>query len=154
MIALASDHGGLQLKEAVKELLAERGLPFEDCGTDNGNSVDYPDYGEKVARKVAAGAVEKGILFCGTGIGMSIVANKFPHVRAALVTDEFMAQMAKEHNNANILVLGGRVLDPEGARRMVAVWLDATFEGGRHQGRLDKIAVIEREIYRTASRDE
>jgi len=154
MIALASDHGGLQLKEAVKELLNERGIPFEDCGTENGESVDYPDYGEKVARKVAAGAVEKGILFCGTGIGMSIVANKFPHVRAALVTDTFMARMAKEHNNANILVLGGRVLDATEAREIVTAWLDASFEGGRHQWRLDKIAVIEREIYRTGSRDE
>lgn len=149
MIALASDHGGLQLKVAVKKLLTERGIPFEDCGTDNGESVDYPDYGEKVARKVAAGAVEKGILFCGTGIGMSIVANKFPHVRAALVTDTFMARMAKEHNNANILVLGGRVIDESEAREMVAAWLDAAFEGGRHQGRLDKIAVLEQEIYRT-----
>ena len=152
MIALASDHGGIQLKEAVKELLQERGIPFEDCGTDAGTSVDYPDYGEKVARKVAAGAAEKGVLFCGTGIGMSIVANKFPHVRAALVTDAFMAQMAKEHNNANILVLGGRVLGEAEALEMVAAWLDATFEGGRHQGRLDKIALIEQEIYRTGSR--
>ncbi|KAF0221675.1 MAG: ribose 5-phosphate isomerase [Geobacteraceae bacterium] len=153
MIALASDHGGLLLKEAVKELLRERGIPFEDCGTENGDSVDYPDYGEKVARKVAAGAVEKGILFCGTGIGMSIVANKFPHVRAALVTDPFMARMAKEHNNANILVLGGRVLDEHQAREMVATWLDATYEGGRHQGRLDKIAALEKEIYKTGTRD-
>jgi ribose 5-phosphate isomerase B len=153
MIALASDHGGLQLKEAVKQLLTERGIPFEDCGSDNGDSVDYPDYGEKVARKVAAGAVEKGILFCGTGIGMSIVANKFPHVRAALVTDPFMARMSKEHNNANILVLGGRILNESEAREMVATWLDATFEGGRHQGRLDKIAVLEKEIFRTGSRE-
>lgn len=153
MIALASDHGGLQLKETVKSFLMERGIPFEDCGTDDGDSVDYPDYGEKVARKVAAGAAEKGILFCGTGIGMSIVANKFPHVRAALVTDPFMARMAKEHNNANILVLGGRVIDGSQAREMVATWLDATFEGGRHQGRLDKIATLEREIYRTGSRE-
>ncbi|HTG80823.1 MAG TPA: ribose 5-phosphate isomerase B [Geobacteraceae bacterium] len=151
MIALASDHGGLQLKEAVKKLLEERGIPFEDCGTENGESVDYPDYGEKVARKVAAGAAEKGVLFCGTGIGMSIVANKFPHVRAALVTDPFMARMAKEHNNANILVLGGRILDENQAREMVATWLDTAYEGGRHQGRLDKIAAIEREIYRTGS---
>ena len=153
MIALASDHGGLSLKEAVKSLLKERGIPFEDCGTDNGDSVDYPDYGEKVARKVAAGAADKGILFCGTGIGMSIVANKFPHVRAALVTDPFMARMAKEHNNANILVLGGRVIDGNEAREMVSAWLDATFEGGRHQGRLDKIAILEKEIYRTGSTD-
>ena len=151
MIALASDHGGLQLKKAVKQLLAERGIPFEDCGTDNGESVDYPDFGEKVARKVASGAVQKGILFCGTGIGMSIVANKFPHVRAALVTDIFMARMAKEHNNANILVLGGRVIDGNEAQEMVSTWLDAAFEGGRHQGRLDKIALLEQEIYRTGS---
>ena len=148
MIAVGSDHGGLSLKEAIKKLLAERGISFEDCGTDNGDSVDYPDFGEKVARQVSSGVAEKGILVCGTGIGMSIVANKFPHVRAALVTDPFMAQMAKEHNNANILVLGGRVLNESEAREMVAIWLDATFEGGRHQGRLDKIAVIEEELYK------
>lgn len=148
MIVLGSDHGGLVLKEAVKELLKDRGLPFEDCGTDNGDSVDYPDFGEKVARRVSSGVAEKGVLFCGTGIGMSIVANKFPHVRAALVTDAFMAQMAKEHNNANILVLGGRVLNEQEAREMVSTWLDTVFEGGRHQGRLDKIAVLERELYK------
>jgi ribose 5-phosphate isomerase B len=146
MIVLGSDHGGLALKEAVKELLKERGLPLEDCGTDNGDSVDYPDFGEKVARRVSSGAAEKGVLFCGTGIGMSIVANKFPRVRAALATDVFMARMAKEHNNANILVLGGRVLDGEKAKKMVATWLDSSFEGGRHQGRLDKIEVLEREL--------
>ncbi|ACM20967.1 ribose-5-phosphate isomerase B [Geotalea daltonii FRC-32] len=148
MIALGSDHGGLALKVEIKKLLLERGIPFEDCGTDNGDSVDYPDFGEKVARKVSKGEVEKGILVCGTGIGMSIVANKFPHVRAAIVTDSFMARMAKEHNNANILVLGGRVLDNDGAREMVSTWLDAAFEGGRHQGRLDKIALIEKELYK------
>jgi len=148
MIAVGSDHGGLVLKDEIKNLLKERGISFEDCGTDNGDSVDYPDFGEKVARQVSSGVAEKGILVCGTGIGMSIVANKFPHVRAALVTDPFMAQMAKEHNNANILVLGGRVLNESEAREMVAIWLDATFEGGRHQGRLDKIAVIEEELYK------
>lgn len=146
MILLGSDHGGLELKTAIKELLQERNLPFEDLGTDNGDSVDYPDFGEKVARKISNGESEKGILVCGTGIGMSIVANKFPHVRAAIVTDAFMARMAKEHNNANILVLGGRVLDNNQGREMVATWLDATFEGGRHQGRLDKIARIEKEL--------
>lgn len=146
MIVVGSDHGGLELKEAIKVFLRERNISFEDCGTDNGNSVDYPDFGIKVARKVSSGEAEKGILFCGTGIGMSIVANKFPGVRAALATDSFMAQMAKEHNNANILVLGGRVLDKEIAREMVGVWLDATYEGGRHQNRLDKIAAIEREL--------
>jgi ribose 5-phosphate isomerase B len=143
MIALGSDHGGLDLKAVVKELLTERGIPFEDCGTDSGASVDYPDFGEKVAQLVSRGQVEKGVLVCGTGIGMSIVANKFPHVRAALVTDIFMARMAKEHNNANILVLGGRVLTDAQAREMVAAWLDATFEGGRHQTRLDKITLLE-----------
>ena len=148
MIAVGSDHGGLVLKDEIKNLLKERGISFEDCGTDNGDSVDYPDFGEKVARQVSSGVAEKGILVCGTGIGMSIVANKFPHVRAALVTDPFMAQMAKEHNNANILVLGGRVLNESEAREMVAIWLDVTFEGGRHQGRLDKIAVIEEELYK------
>ena len=148
MIALGSDHGGLALKDAIKQLLMERGIQFEDCGTDNGDSVDYPDFGVKVASKVSSGVVEKGILVCGTGIGMSIVANKFPHVRAALATDAFMAQMAKEHNNANILVLGGRVLDDAKAKEMVAIWLDATFAGGRHQGRLDKITIIEKELYK------
>ncbi|WP_243371272.1 ribose 5-phosphate isomerase B [Geotalea sp. SG265] len=148
MIALGSDHGGLELKTEIKKLLQERNISFEDCGTDNGDSVDYPDFGEKVARKVSNGEVEKGILVCGTGIGMSIVANKFPHVRAAIVTDSFMARMAKEHNNANILVLGGRILDNKEGREMVSTWLDATFEGGRHQGRLDKIALIEKELYK------
>ncbi|CAG0967846.1 ribose 5-phosphate isomerase B [Geobacter sp.] len=146
MILVGSDHGGLELKDAIKRLLVERGAAVEDCGTDNGNSVDYPDFGIKVARKVSAGEAEKGILFCGTGIGMSIVANKFPNVRAALATDPFMARMAKEHNNANILVLGGRVLDEATAREMVCAWLDAAYEGGRHQGRLDKIAALEREL--------
>jgi len=117
-----------------------------DLGTDNDDSVDYPDFAEKVASAVSHGAADCGILVCGTGIGMSIVANKFPGVRAALVTDEYMARMAKEHNNANILVLGGRVLEAMSAARIVAVWLDAVFEGGRHQRRLDKIAQLEADV--------
>ena len=145
MIALGSDHGGLALKEALKQLLTERGLAAEDCGTLNSDSVDYPDFGIKVANKVSSGEADLGILVCGTGIGMSIVANKFPRVRAALVTDSFMARMAKEHNNANILVLGGRVINESQAREIVAAWLDATFEGGRHQWRLDKIAALEQD---------
>jgi len=146
MILLGSDHGGLALKESVKALLEERGLLYEDCGTYTTDSVDYPDFGEKVARRVSNGEAEKGILFCGTGIGMSIIANKFPGVRAALATDLFTAQMAKEHNNANILVLGGRVLKDELARSMVTIWLDSPFDGGRHQKRLDKIRQIEKEL--------
>ena len=146
MLYLGSDHGGLPLKEAVKELLEKRGIDYEDCGTYNGDSVDYPDFGEKVARGVSSGAADRGLLFCGTGIGMSIVANKFPRVRAALATDVFMARMAKEHNNANILVLGGRVLEAMTACRIVGVWLDAVYEGGRHQRRLDKIAQLEADV--------
>jgi ribose 5-phosphate isomerase B len=146
MYIIASDHGGLELKEAVKGFLKGRGIAVRDLGTLNADSVDYPDFGEKAARAVARGEAEKGILICGTGIGMSIVANKFPGVRAALVTDEFTARMSKEHNNANILVMGGRVLTPEESCCMVGVWLDAVFEGGRHQRRLDKIAQIEEDI--------
>lgn len=148
MIAIGSDHGGFELKEAVKALLEKRGIAVEDMGTNDGNSVDYPDFGEKVARKVSSGEAEKGVLVCGTGIGMSIVANKFPGVRAALAADTYMAKMAKQHNNANILVLGGRVIDENEASEMVAIWLDAEFEGGRHQVRLDKIAALEKELYK------
>ena len=143
MVVIGSDHGGLELKASVSEALRQRGLDVVDLGTDNDDSVDYPDFAEKVAGSVSRGEAACGILVCGTGIGMSIVANKFPGVRAALVTDEYMARMAKEHNNANILVLGGRVLEAMSAARIVAVWLDAVFEGGRHQRRLDKIAQLE-----------
>lgn len=143
MFVIGSDHGGLELKEAVKAVLTSRGMNVTDFGTDNCGSVDYPDFAEKVAGAVSRGEAALGILVCGTGIGMSIVANKFPGVRAALATDEFMAQMAKEHNNANVLVLGGRVLSVDLAKKMVNVWLDAVFEGGRHQLRLDKIARLE-----------
>ena len=143
MLFIGSDHGGLELKEAVKAALTSRGIDVDDYGTDNVDSVDYPDFAEKVAGAVSRGDATQGILVCGTGIGMSITANKFPGVRAALATDEFMAQMAKEHNNANILVLGGRVLQVDLALKMVNVWLDTAYEGGRHQLRLDKIAKVE-----------
>jgi len=143
MMLLGSDHGGLQLKDSIAAFLRERGIDFEDCGTFDAESVDYPDFAEKVAGAVSRGEAESGILFCGTGIGISIAANKFPKVRAALVTDPFMAQMAKEHNNANILVLGGRVTTAEKGRKIVAAWLDTAFAGGRHQARLDKITALE-----------
>lgn len=146
MFIIASDHGGLDLKAAVRDFLEGRGISVNDLGTVSSDSVDYPDFGEKAARAIARGEAEKGILICGTGIGMSIVANKFPGVRAALATDEFTARMSKEHNNANILVMGGRVLTQDEACTMVGVWLDAAFEGGRHQRRLDKIAQIEEDI--------
>jgi ribose 5-phosphate isomerase B len=144
-IALGSDHGGYSLKQALIPLLQARDIQVADAGTDNSvDSVDYPDFAERVALLVVHGEADAGILVCGTGIGISIAANKVPGIRAALVTDEFMARMAKEHNNANILVLGGRVLDEQKACSLVSAWLDATFEGGRHQGRLDKIAEIEK----------
>jgi ribose 5-phosphate isomerase B len=143
MLVIASDHGGLELKQVLIDFLMSRSLAVQDLGTNHSESVDYPDFGEKVARAVSSGKAEAGILICGTGIGMSIVANKFPRVRAALVTDKFMAQMAREHNNANILVLGGRVLDVQNATEMVATWLDSPYEAGRHQRRLDKIAQLE-----------
>lgn len=146
MIVIGSDHGGLELKQEIKNLLIEKGIACEDLGTCTGDSVDYPDFGQLVARQVSTGGAEKGILICGTGIGMSIVANKFPGVRAALATDVFMATMAKEHNNANILVLGGRVLDNARAREMVTAWLETEFAAGRHQARLDKIAALENEL--------
>ncbi|GAM09994.1 ribose-5-phosphate isomerase B [Geobacter sp. OR-1] len=143
-IALGSDHGGYQLKEEIVLFLKDRGIEVMDVGTDSDVSVDYPDFGEKVARLVAGGDVDSGIVVCGTGIGISIAANKIPGIRAALVTDSFMARMAKEHNNANVLALGGRVIDQSKACEIIAAWLDSTFEGGRHQARLDKIAQLEK----------
>lgn len=144
-IALGSDHGGYNLKQALIPFLQARDIHVADAGTNNSaDSVDYPDFAERVALLVSHAEADAGILICGTGIGISIAANKVPGIRAALVTDVFMARMAREHNNANILVLGGRVLDEQKACDLVGAWLDAAFEGGRHQGRLDKIAEIEK----------
>lgn len=144
-IAIASDHTGMELKEDIKIFLKESGFNnVVDMGSNGNESVDYPDYGIPVAEKVSRGELEKGILICGTGIGMSIVANKFPNVRAALVNDVYSARMAKEHNNANILVIGGRIAGKGLAREMVKTWLGTKFEGGRHQRRLDKIREIEK----------
>ncbi len=143
MIVIGSDHGGLNLKSALNSYLTRRGFKVIDAGTNGDEAVDYPDFGQKVSETVIAGQAELGILICGTGIGMSIAANKIPGIRAALVTDVFMARMAKEHNNANVLVLGGRILDEQKACDLVGAWLDATFEGGRHQNRLDKITALE-----------
>ncbi len=142
MIAVGCDHGGLELKQEIVKLLQKRQLDFTDFGTDGSASVDYPDYAAKVAGAVSAGEAELGILVCGTGIGMSITANKFAGIRAALVHDEFTAQMAREHNNANILALGGRILTPEQGAKLVTIWLDTEFAGDRHQKRLTKIDLI------------
>ncbi len=146
MLVVASDHGGYELKTAILQLLQEKAIEYADLGTDSSASVDYPDFAAKVADAVASGEAQLGILICGTGIGMSISANKFVGVRAALVHDEFTAQMAREHNDANILVMGGRVLTPELGKKLVEIWLAAEFAGGRHQKRLDKISAIEQKV--------
>jgi len=145
-LLVGSDHGGYALKQAVLDVLRQRGIECADYGTDGPDSVDYPDFAAKVAAAVSAGEADAGVLICGTGIGMSISANKFSGVRAALVHDEFTAQMAKEHNNANILVMGGRVLSLDQGKKFVEIWLDTQFEGGRHQNRLDKISAIEQQV--------
>ena len=144
MIAIASDHGGFELKEDLKVFLEELDYQVNDLGTFNDGSVDYPDYGLDLSRRVASGEFEKGVLLCGTGIGMSIVANKVPGIRAALVNDVYSARMSTEHNDANVLVIGGRVTGKGLAREMVKVWLEASFAGGRHQKRLDKISELEK----------
>ena len=143
-IAIGSDHGGIDLKNNLIPFLQGKDIEVADVGTETSDSVDYPDFAERVAILVAHGDADSGILVCGTGIGISIAANKIPGIRAALVTDDFMARMSKEHNNANILVLGGRVIDSAKAERLVSAWLDASFEGGRHQNRLDKITELEK----------
>ncbi len=147
-IAIASDHAGRELKEDLKEYLKSMGFEVVDMGVNNDKSVDYPDYGAPVAEKVSSGELAKGVLLCGTGIGMSILANKYRRVRAALVNDVYTARMAKEHNDANILVIGGRIVGKGLAREMLKVWLEARFEGGRHQRRLDKITEVENRIDR------
>ncbi len=147
-IAIASDHGGWKLKEEIKKFLGERSeIEIVDLGTDSEKSVDYPDFGEDVAMRVSIGDVDSGILVCGTGIGMSIVAGKFPRVRAALAYSKFSAEMSKLHNNANLLVLGERTTETGLAKEMVATWLDTEFEGGRHQQRLDRVQEIEDDIF-------
>jgi ribose 5-phosphate isomerase B len=144
-VAIGCDHAGLELKEKIKQVLAARGLEILDEGTNSPASVDYPDYARKVAEQVAAGRAEKGILVCGSGIGMAIAANKVPGVRAANVSSEAEAQLSREHNDSNVLTLGQRLLDQDHALAIVDKWLSTTFAGGRHQQRIDKIAQIERE---------
>ena len=144
-IAVASDHGGFALKELVKKHLEERGAEVLDLGTHSEESVDYPIYGKRCAEAVASGEADLGVVCCGTGIGISIAANKVKGIRAAVVTDEFMAEMTRRHNNANIIALGGRVITPEKAKSLVKAWYTAEFEGGRHQKRIDMITQIENE---------
>jgi ribose 5-phosphate isomerase B len=148
-IAIASDHAGVDLKDKIVKFLQELGQPVEDFGTHNQDSVDYPDYGLRVAQAVSEGKTERGILICGTGIGMSIVANKFPGVRAALCYDPFTAKVSRLHNDANVLVLGERVLEEKTALEIVRLWLATGFDGGRHARRLAKIEEIEKNTRRS-----
>ena len=138
-IVIGSDHAAYALKEKVKAFLVEKSIGIEDVGCYSEDSVDYPDVGIKVASMVSTGKYGQGILMCGTGIGMCMVANKFPHVRAALCADIFSAIMSRRHNNSNILVLGGRVIGDILALEIVNVWLETPFDGGRHQRRLEKL---------------
>ncbi|KYO65404.1 ribose 5-phosphate isomerase B [Thermovenabulum gondwanense] len=142
-IAVASDHGGYELKEKVVEFLKEKGYDFQDFGTFSKESVDYPDMALIVAEKVAKGEFERGILICGTGIGISIAANKVKGIRAALCNDVYSARMSRLHNDANILAMGGRVIGPGLALLIVEEWLKTPFEGGRHKVRVDKITNYE-----------
>lgn len=147
-VALASDHGGFELKEELKNFLKTLGIEPVDLGTFDEDSVDYPDFGALVAGKVSRGELDRGILICGTGIGMSIVANKFPKIRAALANDLYSSRLSREHNDANILILGGRIVGKELAKEIVKVWWETPFAGGRHQKRIEKIEAIERERFK------
>ena len=145
-IAIGSDHAGFGLKEDILGLLKSLDVDVVDCGTNTTQSVDYPDFGAKVSELVSSGEVARGILICGTGLGMSMVANKYPKVRAALCNDLFCARMSRMHNDANILVLGGRVIGRDLASEIVKVWLQTPFEGERHLMRLNKIKKIEEKL--------
>jgi ribose 5-phosphate isomerase B len=141
-IVIGCDHAGYALKEVVKEYLTASNLEVEDCGTFSEDSIDYTDIGIAVAGKVSSGDFKRGILICGTGLGMSMVANRFKYVRAALCNDIFSAMMSRQHNDSNLLVLGGRVIGVELAKEIVQVWLKTPFEGGRHKNRIDKFDTI------------
>jgi ribose 5-phosphate isomerase B len=148
-IVIGSDHGGFELKQKIiQELTQTYGAEVVDCGCDGTDSVDYPDYGRKVGETVVSGDADRGIVICGTGIGISISANKVPGVRAALCTNEYMAKMSRQHNNANVLAMGARVIGDELAKEILRVWMTTDFEGGRHQRRIDKISAIEEKYNR------
>lgn len=142
-IAISSDHGGNNLRHEIIKLLSELGLEFVDFGPDSNESVDYPDFAAPVANGVASGDFDRGILICGTGIGMSIAANKVKGIRCALVHDVFSAKATRQHNDSNILAMGERVIGPGHAREVAAAWLNTQFEGGRHERRIGKLMELE-----------
>ena len=141
-IIIGSDHAAFKMKELITSFLEEQGMTVVDVGPDSESSVDYPDFGKQVAAAISKGEYPRGILMCGTGLGMSMVANRFPHVRAALCGDLFAARMSREHNDANILVMGARVIGDVLALEVVKTWLATPFEGGRHGLRLDKFDTV------------
>ncbi len=143
MIAIGSDHAGYSYKEEIKSYLKDRGLQVKDYGTFSEESVDYPDFGIAVGQAVAAGECEKGILFCGTGVGISVSANKVRGIRAVACSEPFSAKMSRLHNDSNVLALGSRVVGIELAKMIIDIWLETEFEGGRHQRRVDKIIQFE-----------
>ncbi|OIP92679.1 MAG: ribose 5-phosphate isomerase B [Syntrophaceae bacterium CG2_30_49_12] len=145
-IIIGSDHAGYHLKETIKQYLAEMGHEITDVGTHCMDDTDYPDFGIMVSKRVSSGEFTRGILICGSGVGMTIVANKFPSVRAVLCLDEDTARMSRLHNDTNVLVLAGRRTDIERAKTITGTWLKTAFEGGRHQRRLDKIRDMERKL--------
>jgi len=147
-IALGSDHGGYELKEAIKKHLSLKGFEVVDFGTNSTDSCDYPQFAMAVGEAVASEAYDKGILVCGTGVGVSIAANKIPGIRCALVGDCFTAKATREHNNSNVLALGGRVVGAGLALEIVDIWLGTDFQGGRHQNRVDLITEIEKRYSR------
>ncbi len=147
VIVLGADHAGYEIKEFIKTILNNMGYQFEDVGTYNKDSVDYPDYAEKMAIKVVNSDNKVGILTCGTGVGAAIAANKIPGIRAALVNSEQEAVLSIEHNKANVLVLGGRPFDREKVKKIISAWFQAEFHGGRHLRRVKKIENIEKKYY-------
>ncbi|MBO1511963.1 ribose 5-phosphate isomerase B [Metabacillus bambusae] len=144
-VAIASDHGGINIRKEIISLLEELNIEYDDMGCECDTSVDYPDYALPVAEKVANGEVDRGILICGTGIGMSIAANKVKGIRCALVHDMFSAQATREHNDSNVLSMGERVIGPGLAREIAKIWLTTEYQGGRHATRVGKISEYENE---------
>lgn len=144
-IAIAADHGGFELKDSMVEYIKSLGNEVMDLGTNSADSVDYPDYAKKVCEEIQQGDTDLGILICGTGIGMSLAANKFEGIRAACVSDVYSAKMSRNHNNANVLCIGARVIGDEVAKLIIKTFLENEFEAGRHQRRVDKIMAIEKE---------
>ncbi|MEE8377233.1 MAG: ribose 5-phosphate isomerase B [Candidatus Aminicenantaceae bacterium] len=149
-IVIASDHAGFKLKKVIADGLEARGIDYTDVGTQSEERVDFVEYGEEAMKRLTAGEFERAILVCGAGLGMTIVANKFKGVRGTLCMDEYMAEMSRAHNDSNCLNLAGRILPADKALRILDIWLDTEFEGGRHQQRLNKIRDLENRNFRLA----